>query len=147
MPSYNAQQIDYCTRQVSRFIAAVDYRAVQQIQASFLNQRRRASMYIWSSVAVILALNFCLFIDRMFMLAIILTLAVVCWKNYCSLCKCPSCSVSLLSSNQLWRLNANRFSTTVCPRCQIQLIESRTYERLSDAQSLKLHKSRLNRSA
>ncbi len=138
MPDYNSHQLDYCVREVTQLFRTVDQRTVRKIQATFLEQKKMASTYIASAISAILVLHFCLALDHLIMVAIILMLAIFCWKKYCSLCKCPNCKVSLLSGSHIWRMNARRFATSSCPRCQIQLIAIDNHERLTDAQVRKL---------
>jgi hypothetical protein len=87
----------------------------------FLSRKKEASTYVWSSVAMVLAVRLLFPIAVMPMVGIIAVAAFLAWIKYRSLCQCPVCSVSLVPGNNTWRTPVLGFSTEVCPRCSAQL--------------------------
>lgn len=116
-----AAEIDRRVNPVVLLIRPRDVAAIRKIQIAFLDRKKEASTYVWSSVAMVLAVRLLFPIAVMPMVGIIAVAAFLAWMKYRSLCHCPVCSVSLVPGGNTWRTPVLGFSTDVCPRCSAQL--------------------------
>jgi hypothetical protein len=116
-----AAEIDCRVNPVVLSIRPLDISAIRKIQIAFLSRKKEASTYVWSSVAMVLAVRLLVPIAVMPMVGIIAVSAYLAWMKYRSLCQCPVCAVSLVPGNNTWRTPVLGFSTEVCPRCSAQL--------------------------
>lgn len=116
-----AAEIDRRVNPVVLSIRPRDIAAIRKIQIDFLKNKKEASTYVWSSVAMVLAVRLLLPMADMPMVGIIAVAAFFAWMKYRSLCHCPVCSVSLVPGGNTGRTPVLGFSTDVCPRCFAQL--------------------------
>jgi len=117
----NAGDIDKRVGQSLHFVRPKDIAAERRMQSIFLEHKKQASTFIWSSVALILALRMIFPLDTLPLLGIIAVFALFGWNKYRKLCLCPNCSVSLVPGNNTWRTPTAGFSSASCPRCEIVL--------------------------
>lgn len=116
-----AAQIDRRVNPVVRLICQRDIAAIRKIQIAFLEHKKEATTYMWSSVAMVLAVRMLFPVGVMPMVGIIAAAAFLSLIKYRALCKCPVCSVSLVPGSNTWRTPVLGFATEVCPRCSAQL--------------------------
>ncbi|CAN5539147.1 hypothetical protein BH11CYA1_BH11CYA1_14910 [soil metagenome] len=125
-----AAGIDSRVNSVVRLITTRDIAAIRKVQIAFLNQKKEASTFVWSSVAMVLAVRLLFPLGVLPMVGIIIVAAFFARKKYRSLCQCPVCDVSLIPGNNTWRTPVLGFSTVECPRCAAPLAIPESQKRM-----------------